>query len=83
MGAGVVGVEVGEHDLPQLARVMPGLADGGANLPRGAGEAGVDGSQAAGVGAQVGVPDGEAQVVQAGTRSATSMPATVSLGSEI
>jgi hypothetical protein len=64
-GAGVVGVEAGEHQPPQVSRVMAERADGGGDLRRGAGDAGVDEGQAVRVLAEVGVPNREAQEVQA------------------
>jgi len=43
----------------ESGQAVPGVADGGSDLGDGAGETGVDEGQAAGVGAHVGVPDGE------------------------
>jgi hypothetical protein len=56
----VVGVEVGEHQPPQVSQVMAEPVDGRGDLRRGAVRAGVDEGQAVRVVAQVGVPDREA-----------------------
>jgi hypothetical protein len=55
----------GEHQPPQVSQVMAERADGGGDLRRGAGDAGVDEGQAVGVVAQVGMADRETQEVQA------------------
>jgi hypothetical protein len=67
-------VEVGEHQPPQVSELVAKGADGGGDLRRGAGDAGVDEGQAVRILAQVGVPDREAQEVQARVSSMTSMP---------
>ena len=61
----MVGVEMGEQEPPQVSRVMAECADGCGDLRGGAGDAGVDEGQAIRVLAQVGMPDREAQEVQA------------------
>lgn len=63
--AGVVDVAVRENDLPQVTGVTANLPDGVGQLRSGAGHAGVNKGQPVRVRAQVGMPDREAQKVQA------------------
>ena len=63
--ADVVGVEVRQHQAPQVGGLVPGLADRVGKQRRGAGEAGVDEGETVGVTPQIGVPDWKADEVQA------------------
>jgi Phage integrase family len=64
-GADVVGVEVRQHQPPQVRGLVSGLADRFGDQRRGAGEPGVDEGQPVGVVPQVGMPDRKPDEVQA------------------
>ena len=64
-GADVVGVEVRQHQVPQVRGLVPGPADRVGEQRRGAGEPGIDEGQPLGVTPQVGVADRQADEVQA------------------
>jgi hypothetical protein len=61
----VVGVEVREHQPPQVGGFASGLADRVRDQRLGTGKAGVDKGQPIGITPQIGVPDREPDEVQA------------------
>ena len=63
-GADVVGVEVRQHQAPQVRGLVPGPADRVGEQRRGAGKAGIDEREPVGVAPQVGVTDRKADEVQ-------------------
>jgi len=79
-GADVIGVEVREHQPPQVCGLVPALADGVGDQRRGPGEAGVDKGEPVGIVPQVSVPDRQADEAQARPELDDVHAATVSGG---